>query len=87
MEPTTLYLLYKLHNGPESVRSFAFDSVAECEMFQKGIPKDVKVIRYSCEKYTLGLEPPRWYMIHFDQNKIIHGVPLDLRYMPPTSFP
>lgn len=76
MEPTTLYLLYKLQNGPESIRAFPFNSPAECETFLDGVPKDVEVIRYSCEKYTPGLEPPRWYEIR-DSQKVIHGVPLD----------
>lgn len=75
MEPTTLYLLYKLENGPERAKEFPFDSVAECETYRKGIPDKVEVVRYSCEVYAPGLEPPRWYTIHHDQ-KVIHGVPV-----------
>lgn len=75
MEPTTLYLLYKLQNGPESVRSFAFDSVSECETFRGRLPGEVQVIRYTCDKYAPGLEPPNWYRAHLD-NKVIHGVPV-----------
>lgn len=75
MEPTTLYLLFKLQNGPESVRSFAFSSPAECETFRGTIPDKVEVIRYSCETYAPGLEPPNWYRAHLD-NKVIHGVPV-----------
>lgn len=75
MEPTTLYLLYKLHNGPESIREFPFNSPAECETFRKAIPSDVEVIRYSCEKYASGLKPPSWYTAVEDQ-KVIRGVPV-----------
>lgn len=75
MDPATLYLLYKLHNGPESIREFPFNSPAECETFRKAIPSDVEVIRYSCEKYTKGSARPRWYEIYDDQ-KVIRGVPV-----------
>lgn len=79
MEPTTLYVLYKLQDGLERVREFAFDSVAECEAYRATIPDRIKVVRYSCEAYTPGLQPPNWYRAHLD-NKVIHGVPLDPKH-------
>jgi len=77
MEPTTLYLLYQFKNGPERAKEFPFDSVVECEQHVSGqLPKEVKVVRYSCDAYRVGLKPPEWYTAHNDQ-KLIHGVPVD----------
>jgi len=81
MDPATMYLLYKLQNGPESAREFPFDSAAECESYRQRIPGDVNVIRYSCETYKVGSEPPTWYTGHFAK-KLIHGVPLEMRHRP-----
>ncbi len=75
-----MYLLYKLQDGPESIRAIPFNSAAECETFRKNMPKTIEVVRYSCEVYVAGSEPPAWYTNYFDQ-KPIHGVPLDPRHM------
>lgn len=84
MDPTTLYLLIKIGSAPERGLERPFESVAACEDFMAKISEKARseVVRYTCQAYKRGqTAPPSWYTANFDQ-RVIHGVPLDLQHMP-----
>lgn len=70
MEPVTLYILYKLAGGEESLFSARYSSLPDCE-FRKEFrpPNGYTVLASVCWEY--GTRPPDWL------RKRLEGVPLD----------
>lgn len=84
MEPSTLYILFKLADGTERTYEGHFGSLSLCEdrrerMTEKPSP-GVTILKSVCWKP--GMWAPDWIA-----EPVIHGVPLDPQYVPATSFP
>lgn len=85
MEPATLYMLLKVGDAPERQHTGHFGSKELCELHLARVierkPPDIQILKSVCWEH--GTYAPEWIV----ENKVIHGVPLDSRYMPPTNFP
>jgi hypothetical protein len=85
MEPATLYILFLLPNGVLRPMERNLVSVSACESYVETIIRPMSekatIERYECVDVSKMQSAPKWYAYQAPQ-KLIHGVPLDLKYMP-----
>ncbi len=79
MELATLYLVYKIGNGPETTYRGLFRDRAACEasLARKIERKSPEVTYVIWQCWEHGTPAPDWIA-----EKLIHGVPLNPKYLP-----
>ena len=88
MEPATLYMVFKLADGPAEGWRWSLSSMEECQTsladLKKKKPADAEILQSACLPNAVYREPPRWYADALKE-RVINGVPLDEEYMPRSA--